>query len=162
MEYSATISPCGSYRYLLGRTWDWSRSPLILGMLNPSTADDTNDDPTVRRAIGFAKREGCGSLRVWNIGAGRATNPKEWLAMADPIGPDNYSEVGRLFYSGKSNGARFVVAWGANAPHGFVSPYLSMARDLNVPLECFGRTKSGAPKHPLYLPKDAPLVPFYG
>lgn len=95
----ATLSPCGTYRYALGRCWDeepnpddgfiFTRAVFSIVMLNPSTADHTLDDPTIKKCIHFAKQEGCGSLLVRNLFAYRATNPKELLKVADPVGPRN-------------------------------------------------------------------------
>src|SRR6516162_8071848 len=89
MHKSAIISDCGLYRYELRRVWDKSLPPYVSGMLNPSTADDKVDDATITRNIRRAQALGYGSLIVWNLGAGRATEPDNWKAMADPIGPEN-------------------------------------------------------------------------
>lgn len=89
---SAEISPCGQYRYKLMRSilqvvgWD---KPALFIMLNPSTADADIDDPTVRRCIGFAKREMCSSLTVVNLYALRATDPRQLMKHQNPVGPLN-------------------------------------------------------------------------
>jgi hypothetical protein len=85
IQASAIISECGTYRYELRRIWDDSKPPYVSGMLNPSTADDKIDDQTIVRNVRRAQANGCGSLIVWNLGAGRAADPGVWKAMADPI-----------------------------------------------------------------------------
>jgi hypothetical protein len=75
---SAVISPCGLYRYRLTRTWDAVRWSAAFVMLNPSTADAVDDDPTIKRCVGFAKRWGCGGIVVANLFAFRSADPDEW------------------------------------------------------------------------------------
>lgn len=89
----ATISPCQKYRYALGRCWDHAGKRVVFAMLNPSVADATADDPTIRRCIRFARKWGYGSLEVVNLFAWRATDPKELRIAADPIGLDNDAEI---------------------------------------------------------------------
>jgi len=87
---SAVFSPCRTWRYVLERVWwprDQHRVPFL--GLNPSTADEIEDDPTVRRCLGYAKQWGFGGMIMLNIFAFRATNPRVMKAAADPVGPDN-------------------------------------------------------------------------
>ena len=156
----------GPYRYWLERDW-WERDTprgaidlLTFVMLNPSTADDEVDDPTIRRCIGFARREGAQQLQVMNLYALRATNPAELLTHPDPIGVGNDA----LLRGAARQHTRFktVVAWGA---HKMVTPervavMVDSARDAGTTLWCLGMTKSGAPRHPLYVRNDQPLVPW--
>lgn len=160
MRKDALVSDCGQYRYWLSRVWrDQIRvgmPPLVFVMLNPSTADAVEDDPTIRRCIGFAKREMAGALMVMNLFALRSPKPEALRAAADPVGPDNDYHLKRLLGDGY---ATVVCAWGADKfaeqrASDFVS--LMAGRELH----CLGMTKGGAPKHPLYLPADAPLVRF--
>lgn len=162
---TADISECGRYRYSLGRRW--GDGPVgVFVMLNPSTADAYQDDPTIRRCIGFAKREGWGGIEVVNLWAWRATDPKELLfgrrAIASEVrGPLNTEAIREAL----SRASFAVAAWGATVdqlmrkglPRIAVE---SLARDANVPLMCLGTTKDGHPRHPLYVPADAPLVPW--
>lgn len=114
--------------------------------LNPSTADETKDDPTVRRCIGFAKRWGYGGIYMLNLFAFRSTDPKKLLEVPNPYGPEN-SQFLRMY--AESAGV-IVAAWGA----------FPLARErgrfvegiVTHPLYCLGTTKSGAPRHPLYVP----------
>ncbi len=85
----AVLSADGVYRYRLWRTWDASKPTLAFLMLNPSTADATEDDPTIRRCLGFAKEWGYGSLVVVNLFALRSPNPDALRENDDPVGPEN-------------------------------------------------------------------------
>lgn len=88
VERFAVLSDDGRYRYRLDRSWA-SVPPMVMLWLNPSTADDASDDPTVRRGMGFARAAGCGRLVVVNLFGWRATDPAELRRVADPVGPDN-------------------------------------------------------------------------
>ena len=152
----AVLSDDGLYRYQLWRTWDpVNPKRMLFVMLNPSTADAERDDPTIRRCIGFAKREGCGSLEVVNLYALRATKPAHLLDHPDPEGPDNYHHwelaLGRADI--------VVAAWGASIPRWL--PISSAAnRGWRHDWYCLGITKDGCPRHPLFVPADQPLVPL--
>lgn len=168
---AANVSPCGRYRYSLDRKWFAGRfyspakifthpMPLIFVMLNPSTADAFSDDPTIRRCIGFTKREGFEWLRVINLYGGRATKPAGLFQMDDPAGPDNITEweMAREFHE---QGAEIVCAWGAEPKAQQMSAlFLHFMAQANVKLWCLGMTKAGSPRHPLYLPSDASLVEY--
>ena len=158
MDMTAEISECGRYRYTLTRTWDASLPVLVFCMLNPSTADASQDDPTIRRCMGFARREGCGGIAVVNLFAWRATDPDELPVVdADKSGPDNSQHIAAI-----ALGRRVVVAWGAHHsahPH-IVLPFIKRLRASAASVHCLGTTKSGAPRHPLYVRGDAPLVKF--
>lgn len=148
---SAIISDCGLYRYELRREWDDSLPPYVSGMLNPSTADAEIDDPTIVRNIRRAEMEGCGSLIVWNLGAGRATDPKVWKAMADPVGPENCAHVRRILSECKERNGLAIVGWGNHGEFmNLGGAARSLARKMDVKLHCLGITKSGQPRHPLY------------
>lgn len=168
---AANLSPCRRYRYSLDRKWFADRfyspakifahpMPLIFVMLNPSTADAFSDDPTIRRCLGFAKREGFQWLRVINLYGGRATKPADLFQMGDPVGPDNITqwEMARQLHE---RGAEIVCAWGAEPKAREVAAlFLDFMAQANVDLWCLGATKNGSPKHPLYLPNDTPLMKF--
>jgi len=157
-ERWATLSPCGTYRYALGRAWDpepegeWDgqRPVFSIVMLNPSTADHTLDDPTIRRCIHFAKQEGCGALLVRNLFAFRATDPRALLKAADPFGPLNEQVLMlSLFFATR------VAAWGALSGRlrRLAAPGLCAA--ARPRMLALGWTKHGDPRHPLYLPNTA-------
>jgi hypothetical protein len=103
------MSPCGLYRYELWRYWAPGRLVAWI-MLNPSTADATADDPTLRRCIDFSKAWGCGGLMVVNLFGLRATDPQELRRAEDPVGPMNDH-----FLWGRCMEADLVVAaWGGH------------------------------------------------
>lgn len=154
---SAVFSVCRDYRYLLERDVD----PLLGGgtvafvLLNPSTADETTDDPTLRRCIGFARRLGYAHLSVVNLFAWRTSDPLDLPRAADPVGPENDYWIELACRS-----ADIVVAgWGV---HGSWRERDREVAGMLKPLElrCLGRTRDGAPKHPLYLLGLTPLEPW--
>jgi hypothetical protein len=147
---TAVISECGHYRYRLTRRWSDAPGSVTWIMLNPSTADASQDDPTIRRCIAFSKRWGCGSLTVCNLYAYRATNPAELWTVPDPVGPENNNH---LIQAG---GDLFVCAWGANAKPERAEAVLELIDGL-APVMCLGTTKGGAPRHPLYVAGETPL-----
>jgi len=156
----AILSDDGLYRYKLNREWAPSLQKMVWIMLNPSTADAEVDDPTIRRCMGFAKREGCGGIEVINLYALRATNPKELRTHSDPEGPDNL-ETWEQVLSGHSGPV--VAGWGASSP-GHLPGSRAAMWWLSQPMgaQCVGVTKQGHPRHPLYVKGDAPLIPFRG
>jgi hypothetical protein len=110
LERDAVISECGTYRYLLRRTWDAKLPRALIVMLNPSTADAEIDDATIRSCIRLCKALGYGSFEVVNLFALRATDPDELAKAADPVGPGNDSSIERAI--GRCDIA--VCAWGAH------------------------------------------------
>lgn len=147
------FSPCRKYRYTLWREWDsliGGKYCMFVG-LNPSTADEVTDDPTIRRCIGFAKRWGYGAVCMTNLFAFRSTDPMTMLACADPVGPDNDKWLVEI-----AKGAGIVVAaWGTHGDHlgrGKIVRMGFMQHGIN--LQCLGHTKDGYPRHPLYLRGD--------
>ena len=154
----AAISPCGTYRYTLDRVWDTSLPRALFIMLNPSTADASEDDPTIRRCRSFATREGCGGLTVVNLYALRSTNPDALATHPNPVGPDNDLHIALAL---DQRPAKVIAAWGA---HLFAKTRATaVARTLAAHggrLECLGLTKAGDPRHPLYVRGDAPLIPL--
>jgi hypothetical protein len=153
----AEISDCGRYRYRLSRWWgDGPALPFV--MLNPSTADASLDDPTIRRCIGFARREGCGGILVANRYGYRATDPDELRAVADPFGPGNDAALLHIALSAGESGQPIVCAWGAKG--GTESRTASILLRGGARLVCLGMTKDGHPRHPLYVRADQPLVAY--
>jgi hypothetical protein len=154
---SARISDCGKYRYRLARAWadGWSL-PFI--MLNPSTADADLDDPTIRRCMSFAQREGAGGIIVVNLFAFRSSSPAAMLAEPNRVGPDNERTIYETITDAGS--LPIVCAWGASAGSSaqFLVGYM---RANGATLTCLGKTKEGHPRHPLYVKGDQPLLPFH-
>ena len=156
----ATISADGLYRYDLSRFWDTSERYALFIMLNPSTADAGTDDPTIRRCISFAKREGCGGLRVVNLYALRATNPDDLWKAEDPVGPDNDAHLSTAITHASMSGSPIIAAWGANAKP--MRAYKVKQMPGMEHAKALSFTKTGAPGHPLYVKGDAPLLPLNG
>ncbi len=156
----AELSECGQYRYLLTRLFpeiDGRRVTFI--MFNPSTADATEDDPTIRRCIAYARSWGAGSLCVVNLFALRATDPREVRKRAggsDPRGPDN------LMYVQQACRADDVVcAWGnLGAFEHAGATMIEWLRAQGISPLALRMTKAGHPAHPLYLPSDLKPVPL--
>ena len=144
---SATADIRGDYRYSLTRVWDPMLPAITFVLLNPSTADANQLDPTLRRCVGFVKRDGYGGMVILNLYAFRTKDPKVMLAAADPVGPENDSVLASVT-------GTVVAGWGTNA-----SPKrVAQARAFLPPLQALGVTKDGHPRHPLYVRADTPLV----
>lgn len=120
-------------------------------MLNPSTADATQDDATICKCVAYAKRWGYAAIGVGNLFAYRATDPKDMKAAADPIGPANDVALARL----ASQAGVIIAAWGA---HGSYMGRAQAVLKLLPPIQALHITRDGAPGHPLYLKGDA--MPF--
>lgn len=154
---SAVISEGGVYRYSLSRFWGDSKANRLATwiMLNPSTADATEDDPTIRRCIRFTRRGNYDGLTVVNLFALRATDPWELAGHADPVGPDN----DRWITSAATSSDLVIAAWGNHGTlNGRDKTVLEMLDSLHVRLACLGTTTGGHPRHPLYLRKDTPMT----
>lgn len=150
MEISRShFSPCRSYRYSLDRIWN-SHDPSVLFILfNPSTADETKDDPTLRRCIQFAKNWGYGGLRIVNLYSLRSSNPKRVTLHNAPKGPYHHYQ----FYQSLRDFRDVVCAWGLNG-----GPIPSSFFTDSHQVFYLGLNKDGSPKHPLYLPASAELL----
>lgn len=153
-DAGAVLSPCGKYRYRLWRRWG-EEAPLCFIMLNPSTADQDEDDPTIRKCIGFARRLGHGALEVVNLFAWRCTDPAGLRRAIDPGGPENDAAIAATLASVDAKGGAVVCAWGAN---GFlelrrVAQVLRLIEDTPglVP-HALRINLDGTPAHPLMLP----------
>lgn len=151
----ACISDDELYRYWLTRSWaSHSGQEAVFVLLNPSKANALVNDPTVTRCIGFARAWGYDRLRILNLFAFRATDPKELAAAADPIGPLclTYLEDGLL------NAGVVIAGWGAHKR--------AAARALDIPplatrpLMALAINADGSPKHPLYVRADTVPVPY--
>lgn len=145
--------PNREYRYTLWRTWDQTRPFVQFICLNPSTADETKDDPTLRRCIGYAKDWGYGAVCMTNLFAFRATKPAAMKQAADPVGPLNDQILTDI---GRSAGI-IVCGWGPNGTHkGRDREVVELMRGLNP--HALVLTKDAHPGHPLMLEKS--LKPF--
>lgn len=161
MTRNALISDDGAYRYRLSRYWDHSEPVVTFIMLNPSTADASVDDATIRKCIGFAQRWRCGGIEVGNLFAFRATNPADMKKAADPVGPENWRHLEVICVGAQESGGRVVCAWGANGGLKTQdSKFLQRCvHDWNCrPMALRMTVKSRMPEHPLYVPYDTQPV----
>lgn len=151
------------YRYTLYRRWATERElySLPIVMLNPSTADEQKDDPTIRRCIDFATREGFGGIHVTNLFAARATNPDELREFLDPEGPDNAAALRGVAQAAAQYGVPILCAWGAHPMAAARQPVvLDILGSFMASTVCLGTTVGGYPRHPLYVKGDQPFVSF--
>lgn len=152
---NAVISACGAYRYQLRRE-NLGASPMTIKwvMLNPSTADATADDPTIRRCLAFSRYWGAGQMFVCNLYAFRATRPRDMWAQeelgSDIIGPQND------YFLVNTPGDIVVFACGQQARPSRLLAVFELLYGLG-PIYCLGENADKTPKHPLYLKNDTPL-----
>lgn len=156
---SAQFSACGTYRYTLTR--EWEEDPRVVFLLfNPSTATATEEDPTIRRCIGFARRWGYGRLTILNLYAIRGTNPRTPSQTLDPVGPLNDYWIEEVC----GDAREVICAWGC-AQHmksigTRISEVLEIFKYRSPRISCLGYRKDGHPRHPLMLHYDTPREPF--
>ncbi|MEO1563826.1 MAG: DUF1643 domain-containing protein [Pseudomonadota bacterium] len=144
----AVYSDCEAYRYTLTRVWEPLGQKALFVMLNPSTATEVQNDPTVERCERRARALGFGSFRVTNIFAFRATDPKIMRAAADPVGPENDAAI----REGADWADQVVCAWGTHGAHLGRGPVVeALLRRSGASLYHLGLSKDGHPKHPLYI-----------
>lgn len=155
-DYSgtATFSDDRRYRYELTRRWGHG-DRVIFVMLNPSTADSDADDPTIRRCLGFARAWGYGRLTVLNLYALRATQPRDLWTTGDPVGPDNDAYLSEHV---RDTSPLLICAWGIHARTDRVRTFWSLQGSQRA--QSLGVTRSGAPRHPLYLPASTEPTPL--
>lgn len=145
----------GPYRYLLTRSWGPGPKVCFV-MLNPSTADASVDDATIRKCIAFARRWGFDGIEVVNVYAFRATDPVDLFKADDPVGPLNDGYIMDV----TKRCAKIVVAWGAHAREPRVEQVKYLFKCCKVKAEAFTLTKNGSPKHPLYVKYETELQPY--
>ena len=143
----ATADIRGDYRYTLTRVWDLSLPTITFVLLNPSTADETQLDPTLKKCVKFAKRDGYGGMTILNLYAFRSPYPKVMNAAADPVGPDNDRVLAAAT-------GMVVAGWGTGAHPARVAHALTLLPRLHA----LKITKDGHPQHPLYVAHDAPVI----
>ncbi len=154
MKTNALFSNDRKYRYVLTRQWDETLPVLVYVLLNPSTADETTNDPTISRCIDIARYNGFGGISVMNLFAYRATEPCDLKKGCDPVGPDNDRYLKEI-----SDDQKIVVAWGN---HG---AFMDRSKEVLKVLEgknlwCVAKNASGEPKHPLYVKTATHFIPF--
>ena len=172
MVRGAALSNDGLYRYVLQRTWHFDAPLVAWVMLNPSTADASYDDPTIRKCVGFTKQwaqsaehPNYGGLVVINLFAWRATKPNVlWDVRGgkDITGPDNDDSWDLVLNHPTKPPALIVAAWGGQVERASAIAYADHTEKRLMYLrgygaKCLGRTKAGSPRHPLMLPYVTPL-----
>ncbi len=153
----AEYSDCEAYRYTLTRVWDPGGARALFIMLNPSTATEEQNDPTVERCERRARALGFGAFRVLNIFAYRATDPRDMRAARDPVGPENDAAItGSLGWAD-----RVICAWGTHGRHLDRGPQVErLLRAAGAELHHLGLSKEGHPRHPLYIGYAVRPVPW--
>lgn len=160
LDGDAVISPCGLYRYWLER--GPKSSPFVAWVLaNPSTADASMDDPTVRKARGFTQRWGFERFVFVNVFAYRSTDPKGLIGVKDPVGPENERHIREAV----TRAEMVVVAWGnaivkAKRPQAVWTCEHVIKPATVKPIMCLGYTADRSPRHPLMLGYNTPLEEY--
>lgn len=148
----AVFSRCGSYRYLLWRMAKGRGRLLSIGMLNPSTADEMCDDPTIARCRSLARRGGYSGVLVWNLFAWRATDPADLRRADEPVGPENDAAMALALDLCR----RPLLAWGNHGRRlGRSAEVLGQLATRGTSIAALGLTKAGEPRHPLYMSASA-------
>ena len=148
MDCDARFSPCRQYRYILWRIWDESRPFVMFIGLNPSTANETENDPTINRCINYSKSWGYGGLYMANLFAFRATKPVDMKKAKDAaIGPDNDKWLVKI----AKKADIVIAAWGN---HGRYLNRSERVVKMLSNLYYLKLNQSGEPAHPLYLKAD--------
>ena len=145
---TAVYSDCEQYRYSLTRVWEPEARKALFLMLNPSTATEVQNDPTVERCERRARALGFGGFRVTNVFAWRDTDPKKMRAAKEPVGVENDAVI----LESCAWADQIIAAWGAHGEHlqrGQVVE--ALLREMGRPVFHLGLTKAGHPKHPLYI-----------
>lgn len=162
IDKTASISPCEQYRYTLSRFWDLSKPVLAYVMLNPSTADAMEDDPTIGSCVRIADYNGFGGITVLNLFAFRAIDCKQLRTAADPVGPENNEYIRSITQERRV----VVLAWGSRqkirTPRLMFRPSVvkTILRENGVELKFLRTTKGGDPEHPLFIPRSTDLKDF--
>jgi hypothetical protein len=153
MKSDARLSSDRKYRYVLSRIWDDSKAMVTFIGINPSTADEKEDDPTIRRCINFAKSWEYGGIYMLNLFALRATHPSELYISDDPIGSENDFYLKE--FADKS--AKIICAWGNHGSFSMRSQFVLS----NLPEKYYLKiNNSGEPAHPLYLKSNLKPILF--
>lgn len=150
---TATFSDDMKYRYVLERAWSATKGRCVFICLNPSTADEVKNDPTVSRCLNYAKSWGYGSFVMLNAFALRSTDPGNLYGDPDPVGPEN----DKWILEEIKKASIIIAAWGTHAK---LDRRHEKLMDMLPDLFCLGTTKDGYPKHPLYLSKGEKPVAY--
>jgi len=153
LKSTAIFSEDKQYRYVLTRVWKEPSNPILWIMLNPSTADEYQLDPTLTRCLNFSQDWNFSEMIICNLFSLRSTNPKNLYSHKNPIGPENLKYI--LEESKRAN--MIMVGWG-NHSNLDINWRNNLLNSLNKSLYCLGRNKNGNPSYPLY--KSSKLKPI--
>lgn len=153
MQKGASLSECGKYRYALWRVWDENRGKVLFIGLNPSTADGSLDDTTIRRCMSYARQWGYGGILMGNLFAFRSTHPERLAGAVDPVGPENDAWLTRM-----AEQADLAVAMWGNG--GCLWNRSTVVEEMIPDLYCLRVTGKGEPHHTRGLPDGIRPVPF--
>lgn len=144
----AVYSDCETYRYALTRVWDEKGQKVCFIMLNPSKATEVQNDPTIERCERRARALGFGGFRAVNIFALRETDPHKMRKHRAPEGPEN----AQILQDSCRWADMVIAAWGTHGEHLDQGPKIeNMLKATGQDIYCFGLTKFGHPRHPLYI-----------
>ena len=153
IKKSAVFSPCRKYRYSLSRIWDINQKIILFIGLNPSTADETHDDPTIIRCLLYSSRWGVGGLIMVNLFAFRATLPKDLKNSKHPVGRNN----NQFIIHAHIEASMTIAAWGNDGD--LFNRDQEVLEIISNPM-CLKVNKTGQPAHPLYQKKDIKPKPY--
>lgn len=151
-QSGASFSPCGEYRYKLWRIWNSSKPVVVFIGLNPSTANATTDDPTIRRVVGFAKRWGFGGVQMMNLFGIISSDPKVLIQHPRPIGEND-----RYLREAALDGLQVVFAWGSFKQIGERDKAVIAMFPNAI---CLKKSAKGKPWHPLYVASSIHPIVF--
>jgi hypothetical protein len=152
----AVFSSCNTYRYRLWRVWD-DKPPAVFIMLNPSTADAFENDPTVERCERRARAMGYGGLRVANIFALRSTDPKALYKHPQPIGTENDQAI----LESIADAGIVICAWGSHGNYkNRGNEVIELIRSVNITPHYLAMNLDSTPKHPLYVSYNITPTPW--
>ena len=157
MKTDAYLSEDRQYRYWLRRVWAEEKALLCVIGVNPSTADERENDATIRKDIGFARRLGFGGILMLNVGAYRSRDPLKWRQAPDMIGPENSAEHLKGYVK-RFRAAKVVAAWGKNGNYAIAQ--CESIIGAFPELWCWGLNQDATPVHPLMLSYSTPLRRF--
>lgn len=149
MEYTdkqAEISDDQLYRFLLTREWDSNKGKVMWIMLNPSTADAMNDDPTIKKCVSYADKWGYGSIAVVNTNPFRSPNPKEMRGHSLPV--DVWVQNHAVIERESANADMIVAGWGNDAEFEALKFFVNRFGNRLFALQV---NNTAHPAHPLYL-----------
>lgn len=160
MRTEAYLSDDRLFRYWLLRQWNPALRLMAVIGCNPSTADEKENDHTIRKLIGFTERLNFGGFLMLNVGAFRATDPRDWKDSRDPFGPSNSVEHLRGYLI-KWQPSLVIAAWGKPCMSSIRGQHRAESIKRNIlGMKCWGKNADGSPRHPLMLPYATDLEPF--